>query len=272
MATQLITLNELNNNPIYQPPKEWIDEIDQEEEIIKNDFFNNYPEIHNLINNKKEEMENKELTAYNKFVGDYLRDLLYDEIKTARFLTFKQRYLLKDFCSKKMLLCIEKGFSEHMFNYFYSKNYNRNFEPETPQQSFNTSWDIFNNYIRHHKDNRNIDDLEEDVFRVIDDVLKFSRHMFINDKIKTYQKYNDVVKHNFPRFKKYGLQENGDIDIKKYIDENLKIIEIELIKFLRFMNEKFKTIKTRGIIKSQVNISDLSRRVLKNTDYRRIYQ
>ncbi len=102
MATQLITLNELNNNPIFQPPKEWIDEINQQEEIIKNDFFNNYPEIHNLINNKKEEIENKELTAYNDFVGNYLRDLLKDEIETDEYKDFKERYLLKDFCSKKM--------------------------------------------------------------------------------------------------------------------------------------------------------------------------
>ena len=26
----LITLNEINSNPIYQPPKEWIDDIEKE--------------------------------------------------------------------------------------------------------------------------------------------------------------------------------------------------------------------------------------------------
>ena len=47
-----------------QPPIEWIEEIERNEDKIKEDFFNNYFDIWEIINKKKKELEDEYIPYY----------------------------------------------------------------------------------------------------------------------------------------------------------------------------------------------------------------
>ncbi len=48
-----ISLNEINSNPIYQPPSEWINNIEKEEQLIKDNFYSNNFDVWEIIKIKK---------------------------------------------------------------------------------------------------------------------------------------------------------------------------------------------------------------------------
>jgi hypothetical protein len=53
-------LKSINSNPKCNPPQEWIDEIEKEEQQIKDDFYCNHFDVWNIINDYKVEYD-KEL-------------------------------------------------------------------------------------------------------------------------------------------------------------------------------------------------------------------
>jgi len=88
----ILTLNEINNNSIYQPPKEWIDEIEKEEQLIKDNFYSNNFDVWEIIRIKKKEMEDNEaIKKYNEWLNKVKEsdDLFEDNIGMC-MMTFKQ--------------------------------------------------------------------------------------------------------------------------------------------------------------------------------------
>jgi len=66
-SNSYITLDEINSNPIYQPPKEWIDDIEKEEQEIKDKFYCNNFDVWSIIYKKKQDMEDEE--AHKKTIA-----------------------------------------------------------------------------------------------------------------------------------------------------------------------------------------------------------
>jgi hypothetical protein len=58
-----LTEKQINSNPIYKPPQEWLDEIEKEEDEIKNRFYYNNFDCWNIITNYKTLLEG-EMSCY----------------------------------------------------------------------------------------------------------------------------------------------------------------------------------------------------------------
>ena len=58
-----LTEKQINNNPIYKPPQEWLDEIEKEEDEIKNRFYYNNFDCWDIITNYKNLLES-EMSCY----------------------------------------------------------------------------------------------------------------------------------------------------------------------------------------------------------------
>ncbi len=65
----MISITELNTNPIYKPPQQWLDDIEKEEQQIKNSFFSNNFDVWEIIRNFKEAKENEDWSV--KMWNDY---------------------------------------------------------------------------------------------------------------------------------------------------------------------------------------------------------
>jgi len=87
-----------------QPPIEWIEEIERNEDKIKEDFFNNYYDIWEIINKKKKELEEEYIPYYEKMfkIDGFIADCYQfssDMFWTSLMSQYKKKALL-DFLNK----------------------------------------------------------------------------------------------------------------------------------------------------------------------------
>jgi len=76
----MYSLQELNNNPIFQPPSEWLEDIKKEEEEIKNSFYFNNFDVWEIIRNNKQEYDNEYKYYFDKYLTQLKKNVCnYDD-------------------------------------------------------------------------------------------------------------------------------------------------------------------------------------------------
>ncbi len=73
----MISISELNTNTIYQPPQEWLDDIEKEEQEIKNSFFSNKFDVWEIIRNSAKAIEQKEKEEEQNALDEWSDTLFY---------------------------------------------------------------------------------------------------------------------------------------------------------------------------------------------------
>ncbi len=247
MATQLITLNELNNNPIFQPPKEWIDEINQQEEIIKNDFFNNYPEIHNLINNKKKELEDAEYQIYNKYI-DEIKPSIEAFCRSNRIRDFIiNQWNLSKISTMKLLERTAFGFKSFCMN----KHYHTIQNPD-PNDPFDYNHEI-SLHLADVCDYMNRDELVKEIGYNIQKII--SNRLYDYRFYPTDQSKYNIINNVVPLLKKeFKIKSDGSWNTAYWIEKQLIDVERDLIIYLNVLNKYLKVIGFKGLIKKHMDL------------------
>lgn len=234
-ATKMIPLEQLNTNPIFQPPKEWLEEIDKEEKEIINDFFSFYPELHNMIDDKRKDLERGDFKIWKDY--ETTNFLIYKE--QVLNIDFKTRFGLDKFLSKKMLLAIHANF----YSYIHWKG--KFFHDDTLEE-----WCFDDSNL---KSSESKEDIERSILDILQNVIfdKYTKYLDFNrswhdDYVKEYDesdKCYEILNKAVPLIKKNLLDEDGNFNgivlVRKFLNE---IIDL-LVKFICEVENLFKHFK-----------------------------